>query len=118
MAIRRRSLKSVSILPVPRTTEASGSSAIETGKTGFFANAAVKILDQRAPAGEYNTAIADIGAEFRRRPLERDADRVQYGRDADPRASRISLSSMVIVLGTPSMRLRPLTSIVAGRSSG
>ena len=33
-------------------------------------------------------------------------------------ASRISLSSMVMVLGTPSIRLRPLISIVSGLSSG
>ena len=34
------------------------------------------------------------------------------------RDSRISLSSMVTVRGTPSMRLRPFTSIVSGFSSG
>ena len=35
-----------------------------------------------------------------------------------PSASRISLSSIVIVLGTPSIRFRPLISIVSGLSSG
>ena len=34
------------------------------------------------------------------------------------RLSRISESSMVMVLGTPSIRLRPLISMVIGLSSG
>ena len=34
------------------------------------------------------------------------------------KASRISLSSTVMVLGTPSIRLRPLISMVSGLSSG
>ncbi len=33
-------------------------------------------------------------------------------------ASRISLSSMVTVRGTPSIKLRPLTSMVSGFSRG
>ena len=74
--------KSLSILPVPSTTEASGSSAMETGKPGFFANALVEILEQRAAAGEHDAAVADVGGKFGRSALQSDADGVHDGGDA------------------------------------
>ena len=57
----RSNLKSLSIFPVPKTTDASGSSAMETGKTGFFADALVEIFEQSASACQHNAAIADVG---------------------------------------------------------
>jgi hypothetical protein len=56
----RRSLKSSSILPVPSTTQDSGSSAIETGSPVFFADASMQVFQQRATAGEHDAAVADV----------------------------------------------------------
>src|SRR5580700_6168668 len=52
------------------------------GQAGFFADALVKIFQQRAAAGEHDAAITDVGGKFRRRTLEGDANRVHDGRNA------------------------------------
>src|SRR3954452_23530539 len=48
---------------------------------GFFTNAPVQILNERSSPGQYNSAIANVGAQLRRRSLERHTDGVQNRRD-------------------------------------
>src|SRR5579875_2068047 len=81
MAMRRRSLKSVSIFPVPSTTEANGSSAIETGRPVSSRMRRSRFFSS-APPREHNAAITDIGADFRRRALECNTDRIENSCDA------------------------------------
>ena len=57
--------KSLNIFPVPSTTDASGSSAIDTGRP-VSCRCVVQILEQRAAAGKHDAPVADIGGEFRR----------------------------------------------------
>src|SRR5476649_2087011 len=85
---------------------------------GLFANALVQILEHGAAAGEHDSAVADIRAEFGRSAFQGHADGIQITATHSERASRISASPIVMVRGTPSIRLRPLISMVSGRSSG
>jgi hypothetical protein len=52
----RSSLKSWSILPVPSTTQHSGSSAIETGSPVSTR----MVFQERTTAGEHDASIADV----------------------------------------------------------
>src|SRR5581483_5258007 len=116
--ILRRSLKSLSILPVPSTTLHSGSSAIETGSpvssrmrlSRFFSSAPppVSTIPRSLMSAESSGGVRSS------------TTRIAFIIVAthSPSHSRISLSSIVIVFGTPSIRLRPLISMVIGLSSG
>src|SRR5581483_6252880 len=116
--IFRSSLKSLSIFPMPSTTLHSGSSAIETGRpvssrirlSRFFSSAPppVKTMPR-------SLMSADSSGGMRSRATRMAFMIVETHSLND---SRTSLSSTVMVLGTPSIRLRPLISIVKGLSSG
>src|ERR1017187_2162002 len=51
-------------------------------QAGFLADALIEILDQRPAASEHDSPIADIGAEFGRRPFESDPDAIDDRGDA------------------------------------
>src|SRR5712692_6097847 len=114
----RNSRKSLSIFPVPSTTEASGSSAIETGKpvssrillSRFFSSAPppVKTMPRSLISAESSGGVRSSATRIAFRIVATHS----------PSDSRISLSSMVTVRGTPSIKLRPFTSMVSGFSSG
>src|SRR5258706_561555 len=114
----RSNLKSLSILPVPSTTDARGSSAMEGGKpvssrmrlSRFFNSAPPPV---RTMPRSLMSAESSGGVRSR---ATRTALRMVATHSL--KASRISLSSMVTVRGTPSIRLRPFTSMVSGFSSG
>src|SRR5271165_310413 len=85
---------------------------------GFLANALVEILHQRAPPVSTmprSLMSADSSGGVRSSATRIAFMMVEIHSLSD---SRISLSSIVMVLGTPSMRLRPLISMVSGFSSG
>src|SRR5215831_17966980 len=46
------------------------------GQAGLFADALVEVLEQGAAAGEHDAAVADVGAQFGRRSLQRHTDGV------------------------------------------
>src|SRR6266852_3836344 len=114
----RSSRKSLSIFPVPSTTEASGSSAIETGKpvssrmrlSRFFSSAPppVRTMPRSLISAESSGGV--------RSSATRMSFKIVDTHSASD--SRISLSSMVTVRGTPSIKLRPFTYMVSGVSSG
>ena len=70
----------------------------------------------KAVAREYEAAVGDVGGEFRRRALERNANGSMMVTMHSASTSQISESSTAIILGTPSMRLLPMMSIVIGLS--
>src|SRR5581483_1165357 len=116
--ILRSSLKSLSILPVPSTTLQSGSSAMETGNPVSSRMRLSKFLSS-APPPVSTIPRSLMSAESSGGVLS-SATRTAF-MIVDTHslsASRISLSSTVIVFGTPSIRLRPLISMVRGLSSG
>ena len=86
--ILRSNLKSLSILPVPSTTDAERIVGDRNRQPGFLADALVQILQQRAAAGEHDAAVADVRGELGRRALERHANGVHDGRNAFRRAPR------------------------------
>ena len=105
-----RSIRS-SAMPQPRTTQVSGSSATSTGRPVSSASKAVEVAQQRAASGEHHAALGDVGAELGRGLLERVLD---AGDDLVQRVGQRfeDLVRLIVKLrGTPSERLRPLTSI-------
>src|SRR5258707_8463618 len=110
--------KSDSILPVPNTTEASGSSARETGRpvsidsllSRFFNNAPppVSTMPRSTMSAESSGGVRSSATRTALIIVETES----------PRASRISSSVMVIVFGIPSIKLRPRTSNDNSSSSG
>src|SRR3954467_7559690 len=106
--ILRSSLKSLSIFPVPSTTEASGSSAIETGKP-VSSRIRLSRFFRSAPPPVSTMPRSLISAESLggvRSSATRIAFRIVATHSESD--SRISLSSTVTVRGTPSIKLRPL----------
>ena len=69
--MRRSRLKSDSILPAPRTTDDSGSSASCTGRPVSSRRRLSRFFSIDAAAGEDDAAIEDVGRQLRRNPLER-----------------------------------------------
>src|SRR6202158_2741 len=110
--------KSLSIFPVPSTTDASGSSAIETGKP-VSSRMRLSRFFSSAPPPVSTMPRSLISAESSG-GVRSSAPRIAFKIVATHSASdsRISLSSIVTVRGTPSIKLRPFTSMVSGFSSG
>ena len=96
--MRRSSLKSVSICPVPRTTEASGSSAIETGRPVSSRMRRSRFLIKAPPP--VNTMPWSLISALSSGGVRSSATRMAFMMVAmhSAKASRISLSSMVMVL--------------------
>src|SRR5581483_2247290 len=118
IAIRRSSLKSVNILPVPSTTDANGSSAIDTGSPVSSRIRRSRFLIKAPPP--VKTMPRSLISALSSGGVRSSATRIAFKMVAtqSESASRISVSSMLTVLGTPSTRLRPLISMVIGLSSG
>src|SRR3989442_12583286 len=75
--ILRKNLKSLRILPVPSTTQHSGSSAMHTGSP---VSSRIR-LSKGTASREHDAAVADVGGKLRRRALQGHADRAHNGRD-------------------------------------
>src|SRR5271166_4523981 len=116
--ILRSSLKSESILPVPSTTLQSGSSAIETGSPVSSRMRLSRFLISAPPP--VSTIPRSLMSADSSGGVRSSATRIAFimVETHSLNDSRISLSSTVTVLGTPSIRLRPLISMVSGLSSG
>src|SRR3954467_11971362 len=116
--ILRSSLKSLSILPVPSTTLASGSSAIETGRP-VSSRIRLSRFFSRAPP-PVSTMPRSLISALSSGGVRSSATRMAVTIVAthSPRASRISPSPIETVRGTPSIRLRPLISIARGLCRG
>src|SRR5581483_10229884 len=116
--ILRSSLKSLSILPVPSTTLHRGSSAMETGRPVSSRIRLSKFLSSAPPP--VSTMPRSLMSALNSGGVRSRATRMAFMmvETHSLSASRISLSSTVMVLGTPSIRLRPLISMVSGLSSG
>src|SRR5580658_5951433 len=115
---RRSKRKSLSILPVPSTTDASGSSAIDTGNPVSSRMRLSKFLISAPPPVSTmprSLISAESSGGVRSRATRIAFKIVEMHSES---ASRISLSSIVTVRGTPSIKLRPFTSSVSGFSSG
>ena len=111
-------LKSLSILPVPSTTLHSGSSAMETGKPVSSRMRLSRFLSS-APPPVSTMPRSEISAESSGGVRSRATWMAFRIVDThSPSASRISESSMLTVVGIPSSRWRPLTSMLAGFSNG
>ena len=81
------------------------------GQAGFLLEQAVQVAQQRAAAGQGDALVGDVGAQLGRRLFQGD---LHGGHDLVQRIGqrfRISLDETVKLRGTPSARLRPLTSI-------
>ena len=116
--MRRSNLKSRSIRPVPITTEANGSSAIETGRPVSSRIRKSKVAKQRATPRQHDPAVADIGAQLGGSPFECNSYRIHDGVDAFcKRLSDLGVVNLDRPLAPPSIRLRPLISIVKGVSN-
>src|SRR4029077_16755118 len=115
--LRRRSM-SESTLPLPTTTEASGSSASTTGRP-VSSRSRWSRLRSSAPPPERTIPLSMMSAEssggVRSRAMRTASTMVATGSAS---ASRISSSEMVSVFGTPSTRSRPLMSIRSSSLSG
>src|SRR3954452_3706775 len=115
--LRSRSM-SESTLPVPSTTEASGSSASTTGRP-VSSRSRWSRLRSSAPPPERTIPLsmmsADSSGGVRSRAMRTASTMVATGSAS---ASRISSSEIVSVLGTPSTRSRPLISILSSSLSG
>src|ERR1035437_8913647 len=100
--------------PVPRTTEASGSSAIDTGNPVSSRMRLSRFLSRAPPP--VSTMPRSLMSALNSGGVRSRATRMALMMVAthSPRASRISLSLMEIVRGTPSIKLRPLMSMVSG----
>ena len=61
---------------MPSATALRGSSATVNGQAGFLGQHLVEAAQQGAAASEDDAALDEIGGEFRRATLERDADRL------------------------------------------
>ena len=66
---------------MPSTTEASGSSASETGKPVSIESRLSRFFNKRAAAGQHDAALDDVGRKFGRSAFERDAHGVDDRRD-------------------------------------
>ncbi len=98
-------------MPQPRTTQVSGSSADQHRQAGLLGEQAVEVAQQRAAAGQHHAALGDVGAELGRRLLERVLDARDDLVERVGERLQDSFDEIVKVRGTPSERLRPLTSI-------
>src|SRR3989442_14564559 len=115
--IFRNSLKLLRILPVPSTKLHNGSSAMHTGSpvssrirlSRCFSKAPppARTMPRSLMSAESSGGVRSSAARMALTMVETHS----------LNASRISLSSTVTVLGMPSMRPRPLISIVSGLSS-
>ena len=111
-------MKSFNIFPVPSTTEARGSSAIETGRpvssrsrlSRFFSNEPppVRTIPLSTMSAESSGGVCSSATRTASMMFETVSDR----------ASRTSSSEITRVLGIPSTRSRPLISIVNSSSRG
>src|SRR4029077_16919787 len=113
-----RSSKFDSILPAPSTTVDSGSSAIATGRPVSSRRRLSRFFSSDPPPVSTmprSTMSADSSGGVRS-SATRTASTITLTVSAS--AVRISSSVMVMVLGTPSIRWRPLISIVILSSSG
>src|SRR5439155_44767 len=111
------SLKSLRTLPVPSTTLHSGLSAIHTGSPVSSRIRLSKFLSKAPPPASTmprSLMSAESSGGVRSNAARMALTMVET---ASLIASRISPSSAVIILGVPSMRLRPLSSILSGSSS-
>ena len=88
MATRRSSLKVGQHLAGAQDDAGQRIFGDGDGQPGLLANPLIQILQHRAAARQYDAAIADIGAQFRRRPFQRDADRIHDSGDAFAKALR------------------------------
>ena len=99
-----------SAMPQPRTTQVRGSSATSTGRPVSSASRRSRSRSSAA-TGQHHAALGDVGAQLGRSLLQR----VLHGRD--DLVERIGQRFQHFVgrdgeaAGTPSERLRPLTSI-------
>src|SRR5262249_31410184 len=50
-------------------------------KTSLFANALIKVLEQRTAAGKHNSSVADVGAQLWRGSLQSDTNRIHDRRN-------------------------------------
>src|SRR5438270_631577 len=118
MLILRSNLKSLSILPVPSTTLAKGSSAIETGSPVSSRIRLSRFFSSAPPP--VSTMPRSLMSALNSGGVRSSATRIALTMVAthSPSASRISPSPIATVRGTPSIRLRPLISIVRGLSRG
>ncbi len=117
MEILRKSLKSLRILLVPSTTQHNGSSAMHTGSpvssrirlSRFFSKAPppASTMPRSMMSAESSGGVRSSATLIALTMVETHS----------LNASRISLSSTVTVSGMPSMKFRPLISMVSGLSS-
>src|SRR5581483_10064682 len=115
---RRSRSKSDSIAPAPSTTDESGSSAIETGNPVSCISRTSSFLSSAPPPVSTmprSTMSADNSGGVRS-SATRTALTIVATESAS--ASRISSSVTTMVFGMPSIRFRPLISIVNSSSSG
>src|SRR5215472_495927 len=113
-----KSLKSLSIFPVPSTTLARGSSAMETGRPVSSRMRLSRFLRSAPPP--VSTMPRSLISALNSGGVRSRATRMALMMVAthSPSDSRISESLTATVRGTPSIRLRPLISMLSGLSSG